>query len=155
MELEALRLSLTTAHTSQLETSQANVQQEQESAVEELQAAMREKFTQESALLQARYQSGLDSFKQQNQQQQDRLQELHQQEIGEYKQTVAALCGYVCSMIYFFVNKFYSLCICECLDELKKRFETHFAQERAGLEEKQIKEIQVELVFVFLILFYT
>ncbi|XP_023208004.1 A-kinase anchor protein 9-like isoform X1 [Xiphophorus maculatus] len=86
MELEALRLSLTTAHTSQLETSQANVQQEQESAVEELQAAMREKFTQESALLQARYQSGLDSIKQQNQQQQDRLQELHQQEIDELKQ---------------------------------------------------------------------
>uniref|UniRef100_M4A5V3 Pericentrin n=1 Tax=Xiphophorus maculatus TaxID=8083 RepID=M4A5V3_XIPMA len=146
MELEALRLSLTTAHTSQLETSQANVQQEQESAVEELQAAMREKFTQESALLQARYQSGLDSIKQQNQQQQDRLQELHQQEIGEYKQTVATFCIYVCSMIYFFVNKFYSLCICECLDELKQRFETRFAQERAGLEEKQIKEIQTELV---------
>uniref|UniRef100_A0A3B5M5U7 ELK domain-containing protein n=1 Tax=Xiphophorus couchianus TaxID=32473 RepID=A0A3B5M5U7_9TELE len=88
LTLYTLRLSLTTAHTSQLETSQANVQQEQESAVKELQAAMREKFTQESALLQARYQSGLDSIKQQNQQQQDRLQELHQQEIGEYKQTV-------------------------------------------------------------------
>uniref|UniRef100_A0A3B3VSM1 Pericentrin n=1 Tax=Poecilia latipinna TaxID=48699 RepID=A0A3B3VSM1_9TELE len=89
MELEALRLSLTTARASQPATSQANVQQEQESAVEELQASMREKFAQESALLQAQHQSDLDSFKQQNRQQQDRLQELHQQEIGEYKQTGA------------------------------------------------------------------
>ncbi|XP_043999044.1 pericentrin isoform X2 [Gambusia affinis] len=103
MELDALRLSLSTA-----QTSQANVQQEQESAAEELHASMREKFTQECALLQARYQSDLDSIKQQNRQQQDRLQELHQQET----------------------------------DELKQRFETRFAQERAGLEEKQMKEIQ-------------
>lgn len=93
MELDALRLSLTTA-----QTSQANVQQEQESAAEELQASMREKFTQECALLQARYQSDLDSIKQQNRQQQDRLQELHQQETGEYKQTVAALCRHVWKM---------------------------------------------------------
>ncbi|XP_008397956.1 pericentrin isoform X2 [Poecilia reticulata] len=86
MELEALRLSLTTPRVSQLATSQANVQQEQESAVDELQATMREKLAQESALLQARHQSDLDSVKQQNRQQQDRLQELHQQEIDELKQ---------------------------------------------------------------------
>ncbi|XP_007576770.1 pericentrin isoform X1 [Poecilia formosa] len=90
MELEALRLSLTTARASQPATSQANVQQEQESAVEELQASMREKFAQESALLQAQHQSDLDSVKRQNRQQQDRLHELHQQEIDELKQRFEA-----------------------------------------------------------------
>uniref|UniRef100_A0A3B3YRD9 Pericentrin/AKAP-450 centrosomal targeting domain-containing protein n=1 Tax=Poecilia mexicana TaxID=48701 RepID=A0A3B3YRD9_9TELE len=122
MELEALRLSLTTARASQPATSQANVQQEQECAVEELQASMREKFAQESALLQAQHQSDLDSVKRQNRQQQDRLHELHQQEIGEYKQTGAALCSHVWKMfalsfIFFFLHTFFPLCICECLDE--------------------------------------
>ncbi|XP_047200841.1 pericentrin isoform X3 [Girardinichthys multiradiatus] len=86
LELEALRLSLTTVHMSQLETSQANVQQEQHSALCKLQASMRDTFTQESALLQARHQSDLDKINQQNQEQQDRLQKLHQKEIDELKQ---------------------------------------------------------------------
>ncbi|KAK5617014.1 hypothetical protein CRENBAI_016494 [Crenichthys baileyi] len=86
LELEALRLSLTTVHMSQLETSQANMQQEQHSALGKLQASMRDTFTQESALLQARHQSDLDKINQQNQEQQDRLQKLHQKEIDELKQ---------------------------------------------------------------------
>ncbi|MED6286560.1 hypothetical protein CHARACLAT_007257 [Characodon lateralis] len=86
LELAALRLSRTTVHMSQLETSQANVQQEQHSALCKLQASMRDTFTQESALLQARHQSDLDKINQQNQEQQDRLQKLHQKEIDELKQ---------------------------------------------------------------------
>ncbi|XP_069008664.1 pericentrin isoform X2 [Embiotoca jacksoni] len=85
-ELEALRLSLTTAHTSQLEPSSVNLQQEQESALIKVQASMRETFVQESAVLQARHQSELDQITQQNQQQQERLRELHQQEINELRQ---------------------------------------------------------------------
>ncbi|XP_021163480.2 pericentrin [Fundulus heteroclitus] len=86
LELEALRLSLTTVHMSQLETSQANMQQEQQSAFGKLQASMREAFTQEGALLHARHQSDLHEIQQQNKEQQERLQKLHQQEIDELKQ---------------------------------------------------------------------
>uniref|UniRef100_A0A3Q2P6W8 Pericentrin n=1 Tax=Fundulus heteroclitus TaxID=8078 RepID=A0A3Q2P6W8_FUNHE len=86
LELEALRLSLTTVHMSQLETSQANLQQEQQSAFGKLQASMREAFTQEGALLHARHQSDLHEIQQQNKELQERLQKLHQQEIDELKQ---------------------------------------------------------------------
>ncbi|KAM4540827.1 pericentrin [Fundulus diaphanus] len=86
LELEALRLSLTTVHMSQRETSQANLQLEQQSAFGKLQASMREAFTQEGALLQAQHQSDLDEIQQQNKEQQDRLEKLHQQEIDELKQ---------------------------------------------------------------------
>ncbi|XP_047466343.1 pericentrin [Mugil cephalus] len=85
-ELEALRLSLTTVHMSQLEHSQVNLQQEQESALVKVQASMRETFAQESALVQARHQSELERLKQQNREQQERLRELHQQDVDKLKQ---------------------------------------------------------------------
>ncbi|XP_054861917.1 pericentrin isoform X3 [Amphiprion ocellaris] len=85
VELEALRLSLSTVHLSQLEHSQVNLQQEQESALIKVQASMRETFAQESALLQARHQSQLNQLKQQNQEQQERLREVHQQDMDELK----------------------------------------------------------------------
>lgn len=84
-ELEALRLSLTSIHMSQLENSQVNLQQEQESALIKVQNSMRETFFEESALLQAHHQAELDQLKLQNQQQQERLHKQHQQEIGEYR----------------------------------------------------------------------
>uniref|UniRef100_A0A3B5B329 Pericentrin-like n=1 Tax=Stegastes partitus TaxID=144197 RepID=A0A3B5B329_9TELE len=85
VELEALRLSMSTVHLSQLEHSQVNLQQEQESALIKVQASMRETFAQESALLQARHQSQLDQIKQEKQEQQERLREVHQQDMGEYE----------------------------------------------------------------------
>ncbi len=68
---------------SQLEHSQVNLQQEQESALTKVQASLRETFAQESALLHARHQLELDQIKQQNQEQQERLRELHQQDMSE------------------------------------------------------------------------
>ncbi|XP_051804402.1 pericentrin isoform X2 [Acanthochromis polyacanthus] len=85
VELEALRLSLSTVHLSQLEHSQVNLQQEQESALIKVQASMRETFARESALLQARHQSELNQIEQQNQEQQERLREVHQQDMDELK----------------------------------------------------------------------
>uniref|UniRef100_A0A3Q1FSN0 Pericentrin n=1 Tax=Acanthochromis polyacanthus TaxID=80966 RepID=A0A3Q1FSN0_9TELE len=83
VELEALRLSLSTVHLSQLEHSQVNLQQEQESALIKVQASMRETFARESALLQARHQSELNQIEQLNQEQQERLREVHQRDMGE------------------------------------------------------------------------
>ncbi|XP_078031283.1 pericentrin isoform X3 [Epinephelus lanceolatus] len=84
-ELETLRLSLTGLHMSQLEHSQTNLQQEQE-ALTKVQASLRETFAKESALLQARHQSELDQIRRQNQEQQERLHELHQRDMNELKQ---------------------------------------------------------------------
>uniref|UniRef100_A0A3Q3BRR7 Pericentrin n=1 Tax=Haplochromis burtoni TaxID=8153 RepID=A0A3Q3BRR7_HAPBU len=86
IELESLRLSLTTVHKSHLERSQENVEQEQTSALIKVQASMQEKFDQEIALLQARHQSEVDQIKRKNQEQQERLLELHQQDMGDYTQ---------------------------------------------------------------------
>ncbi|XP_026170864.1 pericentrin isoform X4 [Mastacembelus armatus] len=108
IELEALRLSLTTVYMSQLEHSQLNLQQEQESTLTSIQASLKETFALESALLQEQHQSDLDQLRRQNQEQQERLHELHQRNT----------------------------------DELKQQWDTHLAQERASLEDKQAQEIQ-------------
>ncbi|XP_025756941.1 pericentrin [Oreochromis niloticus] len=86
IELEALHLSLTTVHKSHLERSQENVEQEQTSALIKVQASMQEKFDQEIALLQARHQSEVDQIKRKNQEQQERLLELHHQDMEELKE---------------------------------------------------------------------
>ncbi|XP_030575002.1 pericentrin isoform X2 [Archocentrus centrarchus] len=86
VELEALHLSLTTAHKSHLEHSQVNLEQEQASALIKIQASMQQKFDEETALLRARHQSELDQIKRQNQEQQERLHELHQKDMEELKE---------------------------------------------------------------------
>ncbi|XP_074547801.1 pericentrin [Halichoeres trimaculatus] len=85
-ELEALRLSLTSAHLTQLERSQLNHQQEQDSALTKAQTSLRDTFAQESAQLQAQHQLDLDRIQQQNQEQQEKLRELHLQNTNELKQ---------------------------------------------------------------------
>ncbi|XP_051244571.1 pericentrin isoform X2 [Dicentrarchus labrax] len=83
-ELETLHLSLTNVHMSKLEHSQVNF--EQESTLTKVQTSLRETFSQESALLQARHQLELDQLRKQNQEQQEKLRELHQQDTNELKQ---------------------------------------------------------------------
>uniref|UniRef100_A0A671TA48 Pericentrin-like n=1 Tax=Sinocyclocheilus anshuiensis TaxID=1608454 RepID=A0A671TA48_9TELE len=83
LELEALRLSLTNLHTAQLELSQTNMQKDKEVALSELQTMLREKWAQESAMLQTRQQFELERIRGQSQEQDQRNQRLHQQEIGE------------------------------------------------------------------------
>lgn len=85
-----MRLSLTTIHMSQLEFSQVNVQQDQESALTKVQDSMKEKFAQELSLLEACHQSDVNQIKQQSQEKQARLLELHKQELGEYRQECSA-----------------------------------------------------------------
>ncbi|XP_072221841.1 pericentrin isoform X1 [Leuresthes tenuis] len=85
-ELEALHRSLTTVHMSQLEGSQVNLEQEQESALSKVRSSMREAFDQESALLQARHQSDRDEIKRQSQEEQERRHELHLQEMNDLTQ---------------------------------------------------------------------
>lgn len=99
MELEALRVSLTTVYTSQLEASQASEQQAE--VISKLKASMKETFTQERAILQAQHESDLEKLKQENQEQQDRLQKQHQLEMGTYIQTKTPLCQCFHSGIYF------------------------------------------------------
>ncbi|XP_071373521.1 pericentrin isoform X2 [Centroberyx affinis] len=79
LELEALRLSLTNL-------AQANLQQEREAALGEVQASLREKWGQESAVLQAQQQFELDRLREQNQEQKEKLRELHQRDMDEVKQ---------------------------------------------------------------------
>ncbi|KAM6973041.1 pericentrin [Aplochiton taeniatus] len=86
LELEALRLSLTNLHAGQLELSQTNLQREREAALSEVQASLREKWAQESAVLQARQQFELDRIREQSQEQQERQRELHQRSIEELGQ---------------------------------------------------------------------
>ncbi|KAM9707457.1 pericentrin isoform 3-T3 [Menidia menidia] len=86
LELEALRLSLTTVHMSQLECSERNPELEQESAPSKALSSVQDRFAQESALLQARHQSDLDQVKRQSQEEQERLHQLHQQQINDLKQ---------------------------------------------------------------------
>ncbi|XP_042613812.1 A-kinase anchor protein 9-like isoform X2 [Cyprinus carpio] len=81
LELEALRLSLTNLHTAQLELSQTNMQKDKEVALSELQTMLREKWAQESAMLQTRQQFELERIREQSQEQEQRNQRLHQQEI--------------------------------------------------------------------------
>ncbi|KAK9534370.1 hypothetical protein VZT92_009414 [Zoarces viviparus] len=76
-ELEALRLGLTNVRTSQLE---------QETSLAKVSSSPRENLAQESALLQARHQLELDQIRLQSQEQQERLCELHQQDMNELKQ---------------------------------------------------------------------
>ncbi|ROL41764.1 Pericentrin [Anabarilius grahami] len=86
LELEALRLSLTNLHTAQLELSQTNMQKDKEVALGELQTMLREKWAQESAMLQTRQQFELERIREQNQEQEHRNQRLHQQEIDNLSQ---------------------------------------------------------------------
>lgn len=76
-ELETLRLSLTDTRMSQVEHSQINLQHD---AAE---ASLRETFTQETSLLRAGHQSELDLIRLQNQEQQEKLRELHHKDMGE------------------------------------------------------------------------
>ncbi|XP_043097699.1 pericentrin isoform X2 [Puntigrus tetrazona] len=81
LELEALRLSLTNLHTAQLELSQTNMQKDKEVALSELQTMLREKWAQESAMLQTRQQFELELIREQSREQEQRNQQVHQQEI--------------------------------------------------------------------------
>lgn len=83
LELEALRLSLTNLHTAQLELSQTNMQKDKEVALSELQTMLREKWAQESAMLQTRQQFELERIREQSREQEQRNQQLHQKGIGE------------------------------------------------------------------------
>ncbi|KAF5895396.1 pericentrin-like isoform X1 [Clarias magur] len=74
LELEALRLSLTNLHTAQLELTQSNLQKEKEAALSELQASLREKWAQESAMLQTRQQFELERLREQSREQERRAE---------------------------------------------------------------------------------
>lgn len=83
LELEASRLSLTNMHAAQLEHIQDNMQKEKEAALSELQTMLREKWAQESAMLQTRQQFELERLREQTREKEDRTQRLHQQDISE------------------------------------------------------------------------
>lgn len=70
-EFEALRLSLTDVHMSQVQLSQTNLQHDSAQA------------SQETSLLRVGHQSELDLIRLQNQEQQERLLELHHRDMGE------------------------------------------------------------------------
>lgn len=74
-------------HTVQLELMQSNLQKEKEAALSELQASLREKWAQESAMLQTRQQFELEKVREQSREQgreQERQAELQLQlTIGE------------------------------------------------------------------------
>ncbi|XP_061089610.1 pericentrin isoform X2 [Conger conger] len=80
LELEALRLSLNNLHTAQLELSQNNLQHDKEAALRELQASLRDKWAQESAMLQTRQLFELEKSREQS-----HLE--HQRQMDEFKRT--------------------------------------------------------------------
>ena len=92
LEVEALRLSLTNLHTAQLELSQTNLHREREAALSELQASLREKWAQESAVLQARQQFELDRLREQSLDKEERQREVYQRSLGELDRKGATYC---------------------------------------------------------------
>uniref|UniRef100_A0A3B3ZBW4 ELK domain-containing protein n=1 Tax=Periophthalmus magnuspinnatus TaxID=409849 RepID=A0A3B3ZBW4_9GOBI len=84
LELEALRLSLTNVHQSHLELSQ-------DAAVGKIQASMKETFTQERALIQARHHMEMDQVRRHHEEEQERRQQLHQSQMGKLNQTQTEL----------------------------------------------------------------
>uniref|UniRef100_A0A3Q3AKB8 Pericentrin n=1 Tax=Kryptolebias marmoratus TaxID=37003 RepID=A0A3Q3AKB8_KRYMA len=149
LELEALRLSLTTVHVSQLEDHQ--VQQEQESALGKVQDSVKERVAQDLLLLEARHQSDLDQIKQRSREQQDRLLELHKQELGECRQRV--LLGL---LSVFMTAGFFSVhSTCGALWALKEqllarsaqvddieRLKTEFNEQKRELKERNEAELE-------------
>lgn len=74
-----MRLSLTDVHASQIEHSRENLEQEHQSALAQVQYSLEDKFKQERALMLARHQSEMDQTVRRNQEQQQKVQELHEQ----------------------------------------------------------------------------
>ncbi|XP_056446115.1 pericentrin-like [Gadus chalcogrammus] len=85
VDMEALRLSLADLHTSRLELSQANLQREREAALSQVQAELRDKWTGENAMLQAKQQFELERLRQQNQQDLDELRQQYESRLLEEK----------------------------------------------------------------------
>ncbi|XP_028810114.1 pericentrin isoform X3 [Denticeps clupeoides] len=85
LELEALRLSLTNLHTAQMELLQVSMQKDKEAALLELKTALREKLSQESAMLQTRHHFELERLRDQSREQAERTQHKHQQAIEELR----------------------------------------------------------------------
>ncbi|KAJ3613831.1 hypothetical protein NHX12_020077, partial [Muraenolepis orangiensis] len=88
LELEALRLSLDDLHTSRLELSQANLRREREAELCQVQAELRDKWTGENAILQAKQQFELDRLRQQNQQDLDELRQQYESSLSEEKKSM-------------------------------------------------------------------
>ncbi|CAL1575748.1 unnamed protein product [Knipowitschia caucasica] len=78
LEMEALRLNLINSHHTQLEPSQ-------DTAVGTIQASMKETFTQERALIQAKHQMEVDQIRRHHQEEQERTQQLHQSDMDKLK----------------------------------------------------------------------
>lgn len=70
-------------HTAQLELMQSNLQKEKEAALSELQASLREKWAQESAMLQTRQQFEMEKLREQSREQEKRAELQLQLAIGE------------------------------------------------------------------------
>ncbi|XP_053085782.1 pericentrin isoform X3 [Pangasianodon hypophthalmus] len=112
LELEALRLSLTNLHTAQLELTQSNLQKEKEAALSELQASLREKWAQESAMLQTRQQFELERLREQS-----REQSREQERQAELQLQLA-------------------------IDDLNCGWEKRISEERTSLEQQQASRIE-------------
>lgn len=82
LELEALRLSLSNMHTSQLELTQSNLRKEKETALMELREMLNDKRAQEIAILQSRHQFELEHIKEHNQKEKEEIELKHQDELG-------------------------------------------------------------------------
>ncbi|MCJ8730090.1 hypothetical protein PDJAM_G00113640 [Pangasius djambal] len=112
LELEALRLSLTNLHTAQLELTQSNLQKEKEAALSELQASLREKWAQESAMLQTRQQFELERLREQS-----REQSREQERQAELQLQLA-------------------------IDDLNCGWEKRISEERTSLEQQQASRME-------------
>ncbi|KAJ8367065.1 hypothetical protein AAFF_G00333390, partial [Aldrovandia affinis] len=85
LELEALRLSLNNLHAAQLELTQSNLQRDKEAALTELQASLRDKWAQESAMMHTRQQFELDKVREQSRRQMDELKRASELQISEQR----------------------------------------------------------------------
>lgn len=102
--MEALRLSLTNLHTAQLELTQSNLQKEKEAALSELQASLREKWAQESAMLQTRQQFELERLREQSREQERQAELQLQLAIGKARKfPIRLMFVWICSgmFVYF------------------------------------------------------
>ncbi|KAI2663332.1 Pericentrin [Labeo rohita] len=126
LELEALRLSLTNLHTAQLELSQTNMQKDKEVALSELQTMLREKWAQESAMLQTRQQFELERIREQSREQEQRNQQLHQ------KRDCSVRMQWDVRLLDVFT----------CADDLNREWERRVLEEKSSVEQLQACKLE-------------
>uniref|UniRef100_A0A2K5S9Z1 Pericentrin n=1 Tax=Cebus imitator TaxID=2715852 RepID=A0A2K5S9Z1_CEBIM len=151
LELEALRLSLSNMHTTQLELTQANLQKEKETALTELREMLNSRRAQELALLQSRQQHELDLLREQHAREKEEVALRCGQEAAELKEKLQSEMEKNAQIIKTLKEDWESEKDL-CLENLRKELSAKHQSEMKDLQnqfQKELAEQKVELEKIF------